>query len=437
MATRTRGLPAPLALLLVALVLARFAGVTWSATSRTLGDFYASMPGAHVEQLNPTLWNSPDLRGAWGFHRQTYFHGPTQYLTLYPVSYLDSFGQIAALLLPIYAGVLVLTFWMTWLIAQRLGADRAAFVPLLASTFLFFPLLQAYLQREFEVVLACAIATALWLLLEDRKGWAAALLAYAAWFKYIPLLFAGYLGWRRWWRAIAVFGVVSVAIVVAAELLFGLPRFFNNNVPGHARQLFALWGHGFELDRTGHLAGNGFCGGWHEHDTTYANLRHGLCSMAAAHPWVNPPVIYLAICAVVAGAYLTIERRFKGSVLPAATELRRRALEMSIVTTICACFFFAHYYYLILLVIPFNVLLAIYLADGRRGRLWLWAASYALVGAFVVPAGLMSRLAGFNVFELYMWQSWFWYGEILLVGLLLFEYHRLGVAAMSPARSAP
>ncbi len=435
MATRTRGLPAPIAILLVVLVLARVAGVTWSATGRTLGDFYASMPGAHVEQVNPTLWNSPDLHGAWGYHQSTYFHGPTQYLTLYPFSYLDSFTQIAAWLLPLYAGVLALTFWLLWLIGKRLGAGPEAFVPMLAATFLFFPLLQAYLQREFEVVLACLLTAALWQLLNDRKGWAAALFAYAAWFKYIPLLFVGYLGWRRWWRATAVFAAVSLAIVIAAEWLFGLSRFFNNNVPGHARQLFELWGFGFELDRTGHLAGNGFCGGWHEHDTTYANLRHGLCSMAAAHSWVNPPAIYLTLCIAVAAAYLTFERRLARVVLPEATERRRRAIEVATVATICACFFFAHYYYLILLIIPFNVLLAIYLADGAMGRLLLWAASYALVGAFVVPAGLLSRIAGFNVFEIYMWQSWFWYGEILLVGLLLFEYYRLGTGTMIPVRS--
>lgn len=435
MATRTRALPAPIAILLVLLVLARVAGVTWAATERTLGDFFASMPGAHVEQINPTLWDSPDLQAAWGYHQPTYFHGPTQYLTLYPLSYLDSFGAIAAVLLPVYAGVLGLTFWMLWLIGKRMGATRAALVPMFAATFLFFPLLQAYLQREFEIVVACAFTAALWMLLNDRRGWAGALLAYAAWFKYIPLLFAGYLGWRRWWRAVAVFAAVSVAIVVVSELLFGLPRFFNNNVPGHARQLFDLWDYGFELDDTGHLAGSGFCAVWHEHDTTYANLRHGLCAVAVAHPWVHPAAIYLLICVSVAAAYLRIDRQLNASMLGQAAEQRRVAIEVSVVATICACFFFAHYYYLILLIIPLNVLLAIYLADGSRGRLLLWAVSYALLSAFVVPAGVLSRVVGFNVFEMYMWQSWFLYGEILLVGLLLFEYHRLASAARAVDRS--
>jgi hypothetical protein len=435
MAARSRELPTPLAILLVVLVLARVAGVTSSATGRVRGDFYASMPGAHVERLNPTLWNSADLGEAWGYHRSTYYHGPTQYLTLYPLSFLDSFAEVATVLLALYAAVLALTFWLMWLVAKRLGADRGALVPLFASTFLFFPLLQAYLQREFEVVLTLMFAVALWLLLNDRKSWAGALVAYAAWFKYVPLLFAGYFAWRRWWRALVAFVAASAAIVVLSEWLFGLSLFFNNNVPGHARQAFVLWGYGFNVDATGHLHGTGFCGGWLEHDTTLANLRHGLCSMAVTRPWLNPPAIYLAICAAVAAAYLMIERRLARAALPAASEQRRRAIEVSIVVTICACFFFAHYYYLILLVIPFNVLLAIYLADGRGAGLWLWAVSYFLVGAFVVPSGLLSRLAGFNVFELYMWQSWFWYGEILLVALLLFEYHRLGAAAMIASRS--
>jgi hypothetical protein len=419
----------------VALAVARVGGVTWSATERTAGDFYASMPGAHIETLNPILWNSPDLQASWGYHEPTYFHGPTQYLTLYPTAIFDSFSQIAALLLPLYLASLVLAAWLMWGVARRLGAGPVAFVPLLASTFLFFPLLQAYLQREFEVVLFLALAAALWCLVHDRKNAAAALFAYAAWFKYIPLLFAGYLAWRRWWRAVLVFAVVSVIVLIAAELLFGLSRFFNNNVPGHARQVFVLWGHGFGRDATGHLYGTGFCEGWLEHNSTLANIRHGLCAMAVTQPWVNPPAIYLAMCLTIAIIYLATHHRIDRAMLSGTDEARRRALEVSIVTTVCACFFFAHYYYLIALVIPFNVLLAIYIADRRDTALMWWAAAYLLVGAFVVPTGILNRIAGVNVWERYMWQSWFWYGETLLMGLLLVEYHRL--AGTRPLNATP
>lgn len=99
----TRTLPKPIAILLVTLVIVRVASVTWSATGRTAGDFYASMPGAYVQTINPDLWNSADLVQAWGYHNDTYFHGPVQYLTLYPIALLDSFAQIAAVLLPLYA----------------------------------------------------------------------------------------------------------------------------------------------------------------------------------------------------------------------------------------------------------------------------------------------------------------------------------------------
>ena len=38
---------------------------------------------------------------------------------------------------------------------------------------------------------------------------------------------------------------------------------------------------------------------------------------------------------------------------------------------------------------------------------------------------LLDRLLGMHTWEQFMWRSWFWYGEILLMALLLFEYRRL------------
>jgi hypothetical protein len=420
-----KSLPKPIAVLLIALVLVRVASVTWSATTRTRGDYYASMPGAYVETVNPALWNSPDMTGAWGYHNYTYFHGPIQYLTLYPLAYLDTFAQIAAVLLPLYLLLLIATFWLLWRVAVRLGATAPMFVPMLASTFLFFPLLQAYVQREFEVILTFAFAGALLLLLDNKRLGAAALLAYAAWFKYIPLMFAGYLFLRRWWRELGLFVAISALILAVSHALFDLSRFFNNNVPGHAAQVFQLWRFGFAYDATNHLYGTGFCEGWFDNESTLSNLRHGLCTMSAYNRWVNPPLIYDAMCIAVAGLYLWTHFQLERHVLPALQESRRRALEFSIITTICSCFFFSHYYYLIALVIPFNVLLAIYLADRRSRTLALWAIAYFLISAFVVPITLLNRIVGYDVWEPYIWKGWFWYGEVLLVVLLMFEYRRL------------
>lgn len=415
----------PIAILLVALVAVRFAGITHSAITHIKGDFYASLPGAYVETVNPTLWNSPDMRDAWGYHNHTYFHGPTQYLTLYPIAYFDSFAAIAAFLLPVLAILLVVTFGLMWSIARRMGAAGDLFVPLLASTFLFFPLLQAYLQREFEVILTAMLVGGLWLIVHERRVAAALVLGYAAWFKYITLLFAGFFIVKRWFRPVAAFTAISLVVLAVTHYLFDLSRFFNNNVPGHAAQVFQLWSYGFDRDPTMHLYGTGFCNGWFDNESTLANIRHGLCSLAAYNPWVPVTPIYLALCAIVAWVYLQTHFRLDRLALSTVAEARRYALEFSIIATVCACFFFSHYYYLVVLVIPFNVLLTIYLADRRWGSFVVWMVAYVLVSAFLVPIGILSRVAGYDMWEPYIWQAWFLYGELLLVGLLLHDYRKL------------
>ncbi|HUQ87828.1 MAG TPA: glycosyltransferase 87 family protein [Vicinamibacterales bacterium] len=421
-------LPTPIVMLLIVVGTVRVAVVTWSAIDRSRGDFYASMPGAYVETFNPALWNSPDMTAAWGYHRETYFHGPTQYLTLYPLALFDSFASIALVLLPLYGALLAAAFFLLWRVAKRLGGTADVFAPLFAATFLFLPLLQAYLQREFEVVVLAALSAALLLLLNDRRGAAAGLLAYVAWFKYIPVLYAGYLLLRRWWRELAVFAAVSIAVLILSEALFGLWRFFNNNVPAHAAQAFTVWGSDFRIDATGHLYGTGFCDGWIDTQTSLANVRHGLCTLASRHAWIHPPLIYLGLCLSIAVFYLRTQLLLDRRTAPALEE-RRRAIEFSIVTTVCACFVFGHYYYLTVLIIPFNVLLVMYWREGRVRSVALWAIAYALVGAFVVPIGVLSRISGYDVWALFIRHSLFLYGELLLMGLLLNEYRRLAVVA--------
>lgn len=225
--------------------------------------------------------------------------------------------------------------------------------------------------------------------------------------------------------ATAVFAITSVVVLGVADGLFGLPLFFNNNVPGHARQVAAVTSAGFRVDENGHSIGLGFCQGWFDNETTLANVRHGLCTIAAHAPWFPPNVVYVLLCLLIAAVYLSVHARLERLNVDAITEGWRRALELAIVTTVCACFFFSHYYYLILLVLPLNVLLARFLAGRRRSALALWAIAYFLISAFVVPTGLVSRLAGFDVWETYIWGAWFLPGELLLMGLLLREYRSL------------
>jgi hypothetical protein len=414
---------------IVAVVCIRIAATVWAAAWNNRGDFYASLPGTYVKHVNPALWNSPDMQDAMGYHLDTYYHGPTQYLTLYPIAYLDSYAQIAWWLLPIYIGVLALAFVCLYRALKMLAPRERIGVPLFAAVFLFFPLLQSLIQREFEVVIYAALSVALLQLIKNRTGAAGAIFAYVAWFKYIPLMLLGYCALRGWLRAAAFFIATSVAIVGLTQLAFGLPEFYNNNVPGHAAQVFRVFDYGFYYDAGGVLNGTGFCNGWFETETTLTNLRHGLCAVSARMRWLPPNIVYLLICVIVAVMYLVTHFRLERSKpSPADTidEGWRRAIEVSIIIVICSCFFFAHYYYLIALTIPMTVLMVRFMAERRALRLIAWAVSYVLLSAFVVPTGILSRLTNTDVWARYVGGSWFLYGELLLIALLMHAYWEMG-----------
>jgi hypothetical protein len=85
--------------------------------------------------------------------------------------------------------------------------------------------------------------------------------------------------------------------------------------------------------------GTGFCDGWVDTQTSLANVRHGLCTLASRHAWIHPPLLYLGLCAAIAAFYLRMQVLLDRRAAP-ALEDRRRAIEFSIVTAVCACFVF-------------------------------------------------------------------------------------------------
>ena len=427
-------LPRWLLVVVVVVVGLRVSAAVWAAVTNIRGDYYASMPGAYVRTLNPTLWESPDMQGAWGYHKDTYFHGPSQYLTLYALAFFDSYSAIARALLPIYIAVLAIAFWVLLKALSKL-TRRPIGVPLLASTFCFFPLLQAFIQREFEVIVFLCLTIGLWSLLVDRRQLAGAMMAYVTWYKYAAVALVGYLGLRRWWSALGAFIIVSLVIVGAAEAAFGLRLFFNNNVPGHASQVFDLWSTEYRIEN-GHLIGGGFCSGWWDDESTLANVRHGLCSVGASLRWLPPHLVYLVVCAAIASVYLMTHWRLARTSRDWIDEQWRRAFELSIVITTYTCFLFNHYYYLIVLAIPFGVLLVRYLDRGDWRGIGLWSVAYALVSAFVIPMSILMRITGTDTWGVYIGGAWFMYGELLLMGLLLYEYWALGAATAQRRRPA-
>jgi hypothetical protein len=385
----------------------------WIAATRMHGDFAMTLPGGYARALNPTLWDSQDLRSSWAFHKDTYLHGPVQYLTLYPIVFLDSYRQIAWTLLPIYTLALAAAvLLMRSLLAELRGRPQPAF-PVVASLVLFIPVLQAYAHREFEVVILLALIAALWCMVRDRRVMAGVLLAYVAWFKYIPLLFVGYLGLRGWVRAVAAFAVTSILILGAAHLLFDLRSFFNNNVPEHAANAFSL-------------SRASFCQGWRPYDETLSSVRQGLCRLQDQLGMAMARDAYLVLCGLVAAVFLTTFVRLARQPLSPRDERWRRAVEFAVVTTVVASFFFGHYYYLSALWIPFMVLFARQQESPRRWSRALWLSAYILVSVSVAPLALVSWAMRDNSWTLYMKIPVYLYGNLLLIGLLLAEYRSLG-----------
>jgi hypothetical protein len=411
----------------------RFALAIYSGRHELVyGDFAATLPGGYAERLNPTLWNSPDLIHSWAFHEHSYLHGPTQFLTLYPLVFLNSYTEIARLLLAAYAFVMLAAVYVIWRTLRDAEGRPIPAAAVYAAVLAFFPAIQAYAQREFEVVILLATALMFWAVVRDRQGWVGGVLAYIAWFKYLPLSMVPYLVIRRWRRALIGFVLVSGGLLLAAHLLFDLRHFVDNLVPTMAGgQLAVILG---RVD---------FCHGadpkFSAANRTFAGVRWGLCTLQDRGVGIPPLATYLALAGVIAVVglvgFLRLERL--GTRRSPWAERWRRVLELSLLLTIYTTFLFTHYYYLSVLIVPVTALLVRFLADRRWAALAWWSATYACLSTFTFPVGVLDKIFRVNPWD---FDAWDWYmryavyfpGELLLLALLLHEYVTLPRHLLKP-----
>jgi hypothetical protein len=409
--------------LLAAVAAARFMVVVHGGVELNRGDFYATMPPAYAEWLNPSLWNSEDLVDSWVFQRPVYLYGPTQYLTVAPLVYwLDTYQEIATVLLVVYGALIVLSVVIMRRAVDSFGpVAPGTGLAMAASTFAFLPLLQAYSQREFEVAVfflkVCAVA----LVLHRREGLAAALAAYVTWFKFMPVLWFGYFIIRRWVHALVLFAAVSGVIWVSAELFLGLDRF-----TGLWEVIGKSWTETASLDALCADFGVHYSPFFQLGNNHSAGIRHALCRFQMHWPWLPAAPIYWALLAGMLAAFLIAFWRLeRGPSLEPRAEAWRRALEVSMILLVTCGYFYAHYYYFGLLIVVINILLARYLMNRPPVRLAVLAIAYVVLTVFVIPVSVTSGIVGFDVYRTYMQSGLYFVGQIALIALVWFEYSQL------------
>jgi hypothetical protein len=410
-----------LASALLLLAIARFAGVAYRSLTYNIGDFYATLPGAYVERLNPTLWASPDLTDVLG-KSPAYHRGPTQYLTALPLSFLDSYREISLVLLVVFPILIAGAAIVMWRAFGGTERDPVLLALVLSASLVFYPTLQAFVAREFEIVIMAATTLLVAAALAGRQTAVGAWTAYLSLYKFLPLALLPLLVARRWWRALGAAAVTAALMLAAAHPLFGLQNFTNDGfVQRFASNLFT----------TG--SSQEFCHGEvgflryapNSHDVS---VRFGLCAL---NERISFPVwfVYMALIAATLAAlaygYFRAER---APGLTPDTERWRRTWELNAVICVFMTFFYTHYYYLTVLIVPLTAVMVRAYQQRSAGLWWAWAAAYLLLSAFLVPAGALTRLLHVDVFTLYLKTLAYLPGELLLLGVILHQYMSLPLA---------
>ena len=377
---------------LLAIALVRFGAVAYRGLTYSIGDFYSTQPGAYVETFNPTLWASPDLTDVQG--KSSFYHrGPTQYLTTLPLSLLDSYRQIALVLLVVFPVLIAGAAFVMWRAFGGASRDPILLALILSASLVFYPTLQAYVAREFEIVIMAATAMLFAAALNRRQTAIGAWTAYLGLYKFLPLALLPLLVARRWWRALAAFAATAAIMLAAAHAMFGLQNFSSD---GFVQRF---------VTHTLTTAGSTdqFCHGPFDmlrympqsHDVS---VRFALCGINEHVPF-PAAAVYLALigATLLALAYGFFRAERRAPLAPDA-ERWRRTWELSAVVIVYVTFFFTHYYYLTMLIVPLTALM-VRAYQQRSARLWsAWAVSYLLLSAFLLPLSQLTKWLETDVF---------------------------------------
>jgi len=343
------------------------------------GDFLASFPAWKVALLCGRLdlyrgslsseWNPPPI---WNY-------GPVLHLVTLP---LFGFPTLrSAYVAWFFVNVAFVAVAVA--IAARITGD--AFVAIIV--FLNFnPLYEALTQRTIELFELMLLFAAYLAHQRRRDGACGFAIGTAAMAKFLPLIYLPWLVLKRRWRALAAALAVIVPVAVATQLVLGWQ---NSLVLRQLRE-----GSFLASDLNQSLSG--------------AVIR--LLHRTPFALWTPTVSRVLIVAALIALSLLMVRCRRAG-----ADDLEYGLLAIAMVLLLPH----NQNYYFVFLLLPYLLLYARYRITWPR-RTWLLAISFFLV-AMPIPLSIVRRIAGVDVFELYLRAAIPLAGAVILVGVLVVE----------------
>ncbi|MBI1892860.1 MAG: DUF2029 domain-containing protein [Candidatus Rokubacteria bacterium] len=354
-----------------------FTGV-WAAIGVRGGDVLSGFPGPLVSGREEFAADTVAVQ----YPNPTWNYGPIAHFWTYPLGFVRSIPDAMRILLAVNYVLLGIAF-LIWLGELSRDAGKGLSSAVMFVVWLnYFPLLQAIVGREFEILEFFLLSVGFYCLKRGREVVAGGMIGLAAMTKVLPALFVPYLVLKGRWRAAAASVVAIVVIGLVGQRVLG----FEHSV---TFRLARGWTSAADFEP--HADNQAMANIVQRAFTTHINPRSP--KMTPAFP---------AASRVLGGV---AQISLLGFVLVWVWKQRRRPVnvwEYSILLmTMIVIPPWSNIYYLMFLVVPFSAGFVWLLGRGeaRFGQLAVVAIAYTLTG-YVVPISFMASAVSLSPVEM-------------------------------------
>jgi hypothetical protein len=189
----------------------------WAGWHVRGGDVLSAFPGRLVAGRERFAADTVAVQYA----SPTWNYGPITHFWTYPLGFTQSVPRAMRILLVVNLLLLAASF-IVWLRELAPSGDRQrALVAMLIVWLNSFPMIQAFVGREIEILEFALLTGAFFLLRRNRDVSAGTLIGLAAMTKYLPVIFVPYLLLKKRWRASAAALTTILIVAVLGQALLG------------------------------------------------------------------------------------------------------------------------------------------------------------------------------------------------------------------------